>query len=428
MKILIIAYYYPPQTYARIASLRPYSWGKYWSEMGHEVRVLTTYKGRNKEELEPFPNVKIEEISYSPFGSLRKKQSHNTIQFNSQEKSFLKNKIRQNLIFFQKELGFGTLLYGSNLWIFPAYFHSIKLYQSWSFDIVISTYGPPANHVLSSLIKCKYDKFWAADYRDLWGGHHYSKAKYLFSYLENIFEKKIITSADCLITVSSPLKNSLLSRFNLPTFIIENGFDDNPYKREQFTYKNQLILVYTGSFYPEKQNLCTLMMALSHLEKNLTPKIKIVLHTLSTNEISKLIEKYKVSDIIRNSSFIAREECLKLQASADLLIFLDWNEPNIKGILTGKIFEYMVAGTPVINIGCDDETDASRLITESGIGVNLGNDPQAIAAYLKRLLQGEKPYYQPNQSVIEKYSRKKLAEKMLEQILHYKNQSDSNRI
>lgn len=39
MKILIVSTYFPPKT--SIASLRPYSFAKRWSQLGHEVTVLT---------------------------------------------------------------------------------------------------------------------------------------------------------------------------------------------------------------------------------------------------------------------------------------------------------------------------------------------------------------------------------------------------
>ena len=42
MKILIITHYFPPLN--SIASLRPYSWAKYWTKVGHDVTVLTTKK------------------------------------------------------------------------------------------------------------------------------------------------------------------------------------------------------------------------------------------------------------------------------------------------------------------------------------------------------------------------------------------------
>ena len=42
MKILIVSTFFPPQN--SIASLRPYSWAKWWSRAGHDVTVLTTEK------------------------------------------------------------------------------------------------------------------------------------------------------------------------------------------------------------------------------------------------------------------------------------------------------------------------------------------------------------------------------------------------
>ncbi|RMG05815.1 MAG: hypothetical protein D6735_04915 [Acidobacteria bacterium] len=41
-KILIVTAFFPPQN--SIASLRSYSWAKYWSQSGYNVTVLTTPK------------------------------------------------------------------------------------------------------------------------------------------------------------------------------------------------------------------------------------------------------------------------------------------------------------------------------------------------------------------------------------------------
>ena len=49
MKILIISDYFPPLN--SIASLRPYSWAKFWSKMGHDVTVLTTQKYKKENDL-----------------------------------------------------------------------------------------------------------------------------------------------------------------------------------------------------------------------------------------------------------------------------------------------------------------------------------------------------------------------------------------
>lgn len=41
MKILIVSYYFPPQN--SIASLRPYSWAKWWRRAGHDVEKIKNF-------------------------------------------------------------------------------------------------------------------------------------------------------------------------------------------------------------------------------------------------------------------------------------------------------------------------------------------------------------------------------------------------
>ena len=136
MKILIISYYYPPETYSIIASLRPLSWAKYWSQQGYEIHILTTSKNRSITELHPYPNVTITEVSYNPFTSSHPKASPAQSIRGSRHAIHLqdiKTKSRNFLIFLQKILGAGTLLYASNFWIFAAHLKAQKLYQEFQF-------------------------------------------------------------------------------------------------------------------------------------------------------------------------------------------------------------------------------------------------------------------------------------------------------
>ena len=48
MKILIVSTYFPPAN--SIASLRPYSWAKWWSRAGHDITVLTTEKDKRSND------------------------------------------------------------------------------------------------------------------------------------------------------------------------------------------------------------------------------------------------------------------------------------------------------------------------------------------------------------------------------------------
>ena len=50
MKILIVAAYFPPRNI--VASYRPYSWAKYWTDAGHDVTVLTVEYPITKDSLD----------------------------------------------------------------------------------------------------------------------------------------------------------------------------------------------------------------------------------------------------------------------------------------------------------------------------------------------------------------------------------------
>jgi len=428
MKILIIAYYYPPETYAMMASLRPLSWAKYWSQQGHEIQILTTAKNRSIPELTPYPNVTITEVSYNLFASSHPKVSPvQNIEVSRQPNPLqaIKVQSRNFLIFLQKILGAGTLLYASNLWIFAAYFKAQKLYQDFPYDIIVSTFSPPADHIVAHLLKRKFKCFWVADYRDLWSHYSLSTSRWLFNQTEKKIEQTVIKTADFLSTVSLPLANILQSSYQKPVTVIENGFEPetsnfSSLKDQASSTSQEKIrchLLYTGSIYPNRRDPKALFQSLVHLDISCIERLTITFIGYETEYLLSLKNQYDFHDLVSIQGFIPREKCLELQLKSDILIFLDWNDSTIEGILTGKLFEYMASGTPIINIGCDHSTEASRLIDATGIGINLGNDPQAIGNYLSTIINGKKPYYQPNFEIIEQYSRKKLALKFLEQIL-----------
>ncbi|MEG3436207.1 glycosyltransferase [Pannus brasiliensis CCIBt3594] len=413
MRILIIAYYFPPETYATMASLRPYSWAKYWHRSGHEICILTTPKNRDEVEKHPWTNVHIEEV---PLPVLRAKNLSGEKDL-STEKKAKRGNLRERLIALQKNLGAGSLLYGSNLWIFNALGKAIELHRQQPFDVVVSTYSPPASPIVAGILKRKFDIFWVADYRDLWHDNAYTRAKFPFAWIEDRLENYYVGKADLITTVSEPLAAQLARRFRQPIRSIENGFDleELPEERYLFPDNGKIRVAYTGSIYPGKQDPSPLFQAIQELgtEKN---RLEILFYTFESDYLNSLISRYNLHGVVQINSFINRIDCLQIQKTVDLLLFLDWNDPTTEGILTGKIFEYMYSGVPVLALGSDRGTVASQLIQEAGIGVCLGNSSKAIADFLRDLVKGIRPDYNPDRNVLQRYTREKLAATMLEEI------------
>lgn len=426
MKILIIAHYFPPENnMAMIATLRPLSWAKYWSKAGHDVCVLTTAKTENQDLQSQLSNnisgsVRIEGVKYL----LSRPEIHTKPQIKTQNKKFsLYPFLRTVLINTRKFLGAGSLLYGSDLWILPAIQKGLAIYQEWQFDIIVSTFGPPASHIVARALKEKLNVFWVADYRDLWHDHHFSKARFPFSFIEKNLENTTVKNADMMTTVSLPLAEKLIKRFNKTVATIANGFEYSPISKTPshiWSETKKIQITYTGNLYLQKQDIRPLFQAIDLLlqeDPNIPAKLEILFYGWDTANLNEIIKQYCLESIVSIKGFVPREVAISLQRDVDALIFLDWNDKNEQGILTGKIFEYMFSGTPILGIGASVETAAGRLIQESGTGILLGESIEAIANTIKKLLNGESIEYSPRQEVLQQYTRESLANKMLEEII-----------
>ena len=74
---------------------------------------------------------------------------------------------------------------------------------------------------------------------------------------------------------------------------------------------------------------------------------------------------------------------LKLQARSDILLLLTWNDPQEKGVFTGKLFEYIGSAKPILSIGAVDDV-ASNLIRDHNFGL-ASNKIKEIVAFVKNI-------------------------------------------
>jgi hypothetical protein len=75
-------------------------------------------------------------------------------------------------------------------------------------------------------------------------------------------------------------------------------------------------------------------------------------------------------------------DALQLQASADVLLLLQWDDPADEGNVPGKVFEYLAVRRPILGLGPENGIPA-RLIRERAAGL-FANDPDVIAGQLSR--------------------------------------------
>jgi hypothetical protein len=97
---------------------------------------------------------------------------------------------------------------------------------------------------------------------------------------------------------------------------------------------------------------------------------------------------------------------------------MSWNDPRSTGTLSGKLYEYIGAGKPILALTFKDG-EVYKLLQETGCGV-IVNDVSEIKSVLMKWLKEFKDegkitsFYHPNKDNIKKYTRREQARKLAE--------------
>lgn len=432
LKILIITSYFPPAN--SIASLRPYSWAKYWSRAGHDVTVLTVPQGsislgstistKGFKVIEvPIPGMKLFLKLFGPRYNENTTSSGGMAHDKTSISKTIKKFLWQMLIGFRNRYGiFHTCRMPDlfDLWG-KAALGAVKN-QHW--NLVISTAGPysvhrPAYHLKKSGIA----DFWISDWRDLWTDNHIYPGLPGFRSIERFLEKRWSRNSDAITTVSEPLAAVLRTKYGNKVHVIYNGFDPEDYANlpaeNIFPHDNVFRIVYTGTIYTGKQDPSPLFKAVHklYLQRKVNPELLKIIFCGGNSDVRELARKHGVENFVEYAGFLPRQQALHMQRDANMLLFLEFESEKVKGILTGKLFEYLFAGPPIIGVGLDEDSSVGLLLKQTGRGKCFGINEIKISEELKNDFSGKNSkallINKINYKNISKFSRKEQSEKML---------------
>lgn len=432
MRILIVSTFFPPEN--SIASLRPYSWAKWWSRFGHEVTVLTTSKEKQYNDLKlSNDSFKVIEIPLkTPFhkaNSEIKKVENSEGNVNStKQKISLKVKLLQFLKkcysnFSNKTGCFYACRFPdwNDIWVKSA----IKQINSNDYDLLVTTGGPYSVHRIGlAFRKTGWKGKWVCDWRDLFTKNHLFHGLWFFHLHEKHLEKMFHKNADLITTVSDGLAETLQTLTSTPVEVIYNGYDEEEF---EFLFsaprkKNKKYTIsYLGTVYRQRQNPTPLFKALGELDKAglITPEKLVIQFAGNNANVIDLAQKYGIEKYYTYLGFLSREQSLQLQYDSDAVLFLEYEDQKVKGVLTGKLFEYLYIARNILAVGCSNETSADELIEKCNAGICFGHDVKLIKTYIlnefeyKSQKKYEKSDLLINKAEVVMYSRKKQAEKLL---------------
>lgn len=432
-KVLIILYYWPPAGGPGVQ--RWLKFVKYLKVMGVQPTVYAPsnphYPTLDKSLEMEIPNGV--EIIKAPirepygFANLFSKSDTKTLS-----KGIIKAKSKQNAL--QRLMLFvrGNLFIpdARMLWIKPSVKRLSKLIQDNNYDAIITTGPPHSLHRIGFHLKQKFSQIkWIADFRDPWtniGYHHQLKltAKSQQKHLQQ--EKEVLDCADHIIVTSPSTQAEFENKTTTPVSLITNGFDDVDFHTaldEHFT------LSHIGTLLNER-NPENLWLALSELiEESEQFKTQVELKFVGQvgQNIVDSIEKYGLKKHCNFMGYLPHKDAQEQMQSAQVLLLVEKDLNQTKGIIPGKFFEYLQARRPIISIGPKD-WDVLKLINTHKAGLAFNHQDKSelkssIKAYFDDFMKGK---LKVNSTHIGVYHRKHLTEKLIE-IINRVNQNSPAR-
>jgi glycosyltransferase involved in cell wall biosynthesis len=260
-----------------------------------------------------------------------------------------------------------------------------------SIDCLVTSSPPDSAHLIGLLLGRRRPA-WVADFRDGWG---FEPLRERFPTspqraLDSSLERRVARAADITIGATRPIARDLAERLKARAACVTNGWD--PEVEVDTRYRlgdpdGSVRLVYTGTWSGIRGSTPEpLLRALGLVRSEPgSARLRLTLAGRVTAHDADVIARSPAADAVENLGLLDRAEALSLQRSADALVLITSRNSSEA---TGKLFEYLTAGRPIIALA--EGNEAERIVRETNTGVAVPpDDVEAIADALRRAASGE---------------------------------------
>ena len=398
-RVLIITYYWPPSGGSGVQ--RWLKMSKYLPEYGWQPVVYTTENAEypiidHSLEKDVAPNIEVirrpinEPYSaYKKFLGIKKEETVKMGFIQEKEKnrswkSDLTLWVRGNFFIPDARCG----------WVKPSVRFLKEYLNEHPVDAIISTGPPHSMHLIALKLKEALGLPWIADFRDPWTEIDYYNDLHLTAWADrkhHRLEQEVLTKADKVVTVAPDGARRLGRLGNRNVRTIYNGFDRDDDAQTPVNLSEQFTITYLGVL-SKIQNPSNLWQALAELIKEdsgFDKNLKINMIGQIDSAVVSSIDENGLTQHVAYSPYMPHDQVSAMHRSSTLLLLLLMpdSEPRAKGLLTGKLFEYMASGRPILCIGPEDG-DAARILRETGAGQTISfEDKEKMKEALKNLYQ-----------------------------------------
>lgn len=314
---------------------------------------------------------------------------------------------------------------GEVLWMKKAVSRALNRVKQGDIKAVYTTSYPYSDHLIGLEVKKQYPGLpWLADFRDEWTNNPYlldNPHRPARMKKEKAMEQEVLRKADILIT-NTPIMKDNFVRLNpgldLETrmTVIPNGYDSADFTKFEHRKSNndRFTLTYTGSLYGRRKPDKILEAVGDLVSKEMIDKAKIRVRFIGSFKqeiMTGLVIKNGLQGAVDAVPYMDHGECLRNMVESDAMLLIEGGGPGSEAFYTGKIFEYIQTGNPILAVIPKNGAAADIIRrTKTGLVCNWDDTEGIKEAFLtlyQAWLKGE-TVIDPDEEEISRYDRRAL--------------------
>jgi len=243
-------------------------------------------------------------------------------------------------------------------WVIRSIRTALRTTRDERFDAVLTTGGPHSTHLVGLIVNSLRHVPWVADFRDPWTTFHLFGPHYGIRYRTAcVLEPMILDRAQAVVTVGHQWARDLRyvgrTRPRPNVFVIHNGFDwpdVAPAAGEmqkpdltKFRLHHNGRLNHLRSAVPFLQALARFLEVFP--EARHTTEVTF---TSLPNREQQEVKGLRLATVVKNVRELSHKASISTCRRSSALLLITSDAPGSEGVITGKVYEYLALGRPIL--------------------------------------------------------------------------------
>lgn len=367
---------------------RPYAWFQYLQQFGWETTIVTRH----------WPEEYRSKIDYSrncgASISVESTDSGTVIRvpyrMNLRDRILVKYGF-DRFVFLRKMLSLFYSIFQFVAFAFdnrsPIYFAAKDELANRKYDMILATGEPFILFRYANKLSKRSKLPWIADYRDCWSdnfeiNYNGGLERILHRTYFRAIEKSLVKNALYITTAAPFFLNQLNLLFpDIKKSVVFNGYKDSLARNKTFVPNKKCTIAFAGTIYPFQP--LELFLEGLKIWAATTTDIEVEVVFYGSNFISSQKDRIMnyddtINSFLRPTDRLGQKELFESLQQADLLLLLD-----NKGMISGKLYEYLLMGKQILMAG-RDRGSMEEILEATNTGVVCATAAE-IATQLSRL-------------------------------------------